>query len=247
MNKSLNHTQMTYMKPCYRRIILRSGAVGAQNLNAITNANRLTAVWTTILFVNKFAAYFKDLFAVTMLWDEILRQEYLSARPNYCGLPLMDSHKIDTELVSNVIANLKRSKAIDFDGLSAEQLQYSHPSLCVVLSKLFQLMMLCSIVPEGFKRSYIVPIAKPKEVYSKFSKIFFQHWAYGHKPVLEKTFEHCILDRFTSFFSTSPNQFGFKKGIGCSHAIRSVRNIVDSFIQGGNTVTLCAIDLSKAC
>jgi len=29
---------------------------------------------------------------------EILRQEYLSARPNYCGLPLMDSHKIDTEL-----------------------------------------------------------------------------------------------------------------------------------------------------
>ena len=27
--------------------------------------------------------------------------------------------------------------------------------------------MLCSIVPEGFKRSYIVPIPKPKEVYSK--------------------------------------------------------------------------------
>ena len=68
-------------------------------------------------------------------------------------------------LTYNVIANLKRGKAIDFDGLSAEHLQYSHPSLCVVLSKLIQLMMLCSIVPEGFKRSYIVPIPKPKEVY----------------------------------------------------------------------------------
>ena len=37
-----------------------------------------------------------------------------------------------------------------------------------------------------------------------------------------------------------------KRGIGCSHAIRSVRNIVDNFIQGGSRVTLCAIDLSKA-
>jgi len=46
----------------------------------------------------------------------------------------MDSHKIDTELVSNVIANLKRGKAIDIDGLYAEHLQYIHPSLCVVLS-----------------------------------------------------------------------------------------------------------------
>ena len=45
----------------------------------------------------------------------------------------MDSHKIDTELVSNVIANLKCRKAIDIDGLSAEHLQYCHPSLCVVL------------------------------------------------------------------------------------------------------------------
>ena len=32
----------------------------------------------------------------------------------------MDSHKIYTELVSNVIVNLKRGKAIDFGGLSGE-------------------------------------------------------------------------------------------------------------------------------
>ena len=63
------------------------------------------------VIVNKFAVYFKDLFRYNDVnLDEILRQEYLSARPNYYGLPLMDSHKIDTELVSNVIANLKRGK-----------------------------------------------------------------------------------------------------------------------------------------
>ena len=96
------------------------------------------------------------------------------------------------------------------------------------------------------RRSYIVPISKPKEVDSKpLTCDDFRGIAIS--PVLTKTFEHrTILNRFASFFSTSPNQFGFKKGIGCSHAIRSVRNIVDSFIQGGSTVTLCAIDLYKA-
>ena len=90
------------------------------------------------IIVNTFAAYFKDLFRCNNVnRDGILRQDYLSARSNYCGLQLMDSHKIDTELVSNVIANLKRGRAIDVDGLSAEHLQYSHPSLRAVLSKLF--------------------------------------------------------------------------------------------------------------
>ena len=76
----------------------------------------------------------------------------------------MDSHKIDTELVSNVIANLKRDKAIDIDGLCAEHLQYSHPSLCVVLSKLFQLMMLCSM----FQKVLSVATSSPLRSRKKF-------------------------------------------------------------------------------
>ena len=34
--------------------------------------------------------------------------------------------------------------------------------------------------------------------------------------------------------------------MGCSHAIYTVRHVVERFIKGGNTVNLCAIDLSKA-
>jgi hypothetical protein len=48
------------------------------------------------------------------------------------------------------------------------------------------------------------------------------------------------------FFITADNQFGFKKGLSCSHAVFSVRNIIDRFVNGGSTVNLCAIDLSKA-
>jgi len=34
--------------------------------------------------------------------------------------------------------------------------------------------------------------------------------------------------------------------MGCNHAIYTVRQAVDRFIKGGNTVNLCSIDLSKA-
>ena len=34
--------------------------------------------------------------------------------------------------------------------------------------------------------------------------------------------------------------------MGCSHAIYTVRRVVERFIKGGNTVNLCAIDFIKA-
>ena len=63
---------------------------------------------------------------------------------------------------------------------------------------------------------------------------------------LSKVFEYCILDRYEYFFKSDDNQFGFKKKVGCNHAIYTVRNIVNRFLDGGSTVNLCALDLSKA-
>jgi len=45
---------------------------------------------------------------------------------------------------------------------------------------------------------------------------------------------------------TRSNQFGFKKGSGCDHAIYSVRKVVEHFAAGGSTVNVCLFDLSKA-
>ena len=65
-------------------------------------------------------------------------------------------------------------------------------------------------------------------------------------PVVLKTFENCILQRYKNFFVTSDSQFGFKKFCGCSHAIYTFRQTVEYFTERGNTVNLCALDLSKA-
>jgi len=45
---------------------------------------------------------------------------------------------------------------------------------------------------------------------------------------------------------TDSKQFGFKKGMGCNHAINAVRCVIEQLIKGENTVNLCAIDLRKA-
>ena len=76
---------------------------------------------------------------------------------------------------------------------------------------------------------YIVPLAKPKECFSKSLKCDdFRGIAIS--PIISKLFEYCVLDRFKDYLQvTTDNQFGFKKNVGCSFAIRIVRNNVDSY------------------
>ena len=64
--------------------------------------------------------------------------------------------------------------------------------------------------------------------------------------LLSKTFEKCLLEIFADYFDVADNQFGFKAGIGCSHAISSVRKVIDYYVKGKGTANLCAIDIRKA-
>ena len=50
----------------------------------------------------------------------------------------------------------------------------------------------------------------------------------------------------SKYLGTSERQFGFKKGVSCSHAIFSVRKITEYFVKNGSTVNLCSLDLTKA-
>jgi len=79
---------------------------------------------------------------------------------------------IDTELVSIVVSRLHGGKAPEIAGLTSEHLVYRHPSVSVVLCKLFKLIMQRRHVPAGFTLSFIVPIPKikkyPYEVYLSY-------------------------------------------------------------------------------
>ena len=173
-----------------------------------------------------------------------LTEQYDTMRSSYVGSPLIDEYKIDAQLVEQVIIDMKRGKAAGLDNLTVEHLQLCHSLLPCVLAKLFNWFVRTGYVPDQFGLSYTVPLLKTNNICKNLTVDNFR--GISISPVLSKVFEHCIISRYRQFFVTSDNQFGFKKSVGCSHAIYTVRSVVDNYIQCGSTVNLCAIDISKA-
>ena len=139
-------------------------------------------------------------------------------------------------MVERVINKLKRGKAAGLDRITAEHLQFSHPLLPVVCSKLFNCMMAIGHVPESFGQSYTVPIPKGDCNAHTKSITVNDFRGISISPVISKVLEHCILDRYSTFFKTSDNQFGFKKESGCSHALYTLRCVVDHYVSSASTV-----------
>ena len=109
-------------------------------------------------------------------------------------------------------------KAPGLDELTAEYLKYAHPAIALVLTKLFNLMLKCDIVPDSVGRSYSVPI--PKGNCSRGKSVTFDDFrAISICPVISKVFELGVLDQF---------------------------KVVDSYTSNGSTVNTCSLDLSKA-
>ena len=100
-------------------------------------------------------------------------------------------------------------------------------------------------VPACFCQSYTVPVPKGGKAIGR-SLTVDNYRGISICPVLSTILEHCILDRFKRFIVTSDNQFGFKNSLSCSQAIYFRRCIVNKYTEGGSTVSICTLELSKA-
>ena len=90
-------------------------------------------------------------------------------------------------------------------------------------------------MPTHFNNSYTVPIPKVKDPRSKALTVDdFRGIAIS--PIISKVFEHCVIDRFSNFFHSNDNQFGFKPGTGCIHAIYTVRKLTEQYVKNGCTI-----------
>ena len=85
-------------------------------------------------------------------------------------------------------------------GLTGEHLQYCHPSILVLLSKLVQVIILSGYVPNGFNHSYIVPIPKVKDARTK-ALTCNDFRGIAISPIISKVFEYCVSDRYKDFLS----------------------------------------------
>jgi len=150
---------------------------------------------------------------------------------------------ITVDLVDKCVRDMKLGKAAGIDGIEAEHLRYAHPRICVILALLYNAMIIHGVVPSMFGLGIVVPLIKGHNLDNSMSENYRGIALSTH---ISKIFEMCILDLYSHHFVTSDLQFGFKKGLGCSHALNTVRSIVQHYTAGNSTVNLCALDMAKA-
>ena len=85
-----------------------------------------------------------------------------------------------------------------------------------------------SFVPIEFCNGIIVPLLKCKHG-DAFQLDMYRGITLS--PVLSKLFESVLLDLFGLFLTSSDLQFGFKKNLGCSHALFAFNETVCYFIN----------------
>jgi len=146
--------------------------------------------------------------------------------------------------VDKCILSLKSGKAPDYDGLTAEHLQYAHPCLTIIISRLFELILAYRVVPDGFGFGVSHPIPKSANktnlaTVDDFGTIIIC-------PIISKIFESCIFSRIEPLLKSSSRQFGFNKGTGCGHATHTLKQTINYFTSRNSNVCVGVLDLSKA-
>ena len=146
-------------------------------------------------------------------------------------------------LVEKIVSQLKRGKAAGEDNISCEHLQFSHPIVLSLITRLFNLMLKFGYVPDAFGRGIVIPIPKGDK---RVNNCVEDYRGITLSSIFSKVFEHCILWTCKDYFTSSDRQFGFKKNTGCLHAIYTLNKTVNYFTSKNATVNLCALDLTKA-
>jgi len=172
---------------------------------------------------------------------EELKTDFISAFDKYF-CPVTPDFVINVELISSLVYKLKWGKAAGYDGLTAEYVAYAHPILTVLLSLLFQMLVLHGIVPSAFGQGIVIPLVKNTSGNIADSS---NYRGITLSPVISKIFELLMMDMVKDKLISSYLQFGFKPNSSCSHDILALQAGVKHICDNGDTATLCALDISQ--
>ena len=129
------------------------------------------------------------------------------------------------------------------DNITIKHILYAHPTLLVLLTILFNACLKHGYVPDALGDGLVIPLVKGGNVDGSRTE---NYRGITISPILSKLLEMYILDKISNFLSTNDLQFGFKKRSGCRDAILTARMAVKFLVDRGSTVTICALDISKA-
>ena len=145
--------------------------------------------------------------------------------------------------VIDALKGLKNGKSPGLDGVYSEHFKYSHDKISILLSLLFNTMVMHGYIPSNAMDTIIVPIIKDKKGDCTDKD--------NYRPVaitcvVSKILELVILKRCESALSTTENQFGFKPGLGTDTCIFALKQVIQYYQSLSSPVYVAFIDASKA-
>lgn len=147
-------------------------------------------------------------------------------------------------LIELCVSKLHSGKSPGFDMLQKEHLKNAHPILYDIIAKLFYIILFTGYVPKDFGSGIVIPIQKDSSCKGVQKLDNFRGITLC--CVISKVFEHSILFLYGPYLKTDDRQFGFKKNLGCVHAIHCVKSVINFFVSNDSTVSMCCLDISKA-
>ena len=150
---------------------------------------------------------------------------------------------ITTCEVFNAIKSLKSGKACGKDGIQAEHLKFSSAKIAVLLSLLFNSMILHGHMCNNLMESIIIPIVKDKKGDITCKE---NYRPIAITTVISKLFEGVLLTRYKSCLATTHNQFGFKSQHSTDMCVFVLKNVIDYYTYMSSPVFICYLDASKA-
>lgn len=178
-------------------------------------------------------------------FDSDMKERFKVLFNNYVGDVMSPEQlNISAEAVSLAVMKVNEGKAPGLDGLMIEHVLHCHPIIYTLLAQLFNIVIASGHVPSDFGRGIIIPLPKEDKIRGSHKIDTFRGITLS--PILSKVFEHCLMELLCIYLYTDDHQFGFKANTGCSHALYTVRLVVDYFVQNDSTANICLIDVSKA-
>lgn len=180
------------------------------------------------------------------LKHENFKTQYFTTASDYVSSndwQFLNDNFFTVETVDLCLKKLGNNKAPGSNKITANFLKYAHPCVLAIIAILFNILLYKGVVPEDFRIGVISAIPKFKS--SKLHATAEEFRGISVNSIFSKLFEHCLLVHLSNI-KTSDRQFGFKKGVGCNHAIGKVRKIINYYVNRKSTVNVTIVDLKKA-
>ena len=155
----------------------------------------------------------------------------------------VSDYQVKPYIIEHCIKRLKRNKDDGSIGFNSNHLLYGGKRLHVLLSLLFNLMLMHGYTPVDLLQSSIISI--PKDLKASLCNSN-NYRGISLFNAICKVFDYVIIYLCSDFLNTSDMQFGFKPKHSTVLCSVIYKELIDNYNRNGSNVYSCLLDASKA-